>query len=216
MSNGIFNSSVGRKFVMSLSGLFLITFIAVHLLINSFSIFSADLFNAGSHFMATNPIIQIMQYVLAAGFIIHIGMGIYLTRKNHAARPIKYAKNNPAANSDLSARSMIYTGILVLLFLILHIKDFFIEIKFNDLGGYPSDYDLLVSVFSQPLYVAIYVISFLFLGIHLNHGFQSAFQSLGVNHSKYNGLIKTCGRLFCIIISLGFTAIAVFHFFGSM
>ncbi len=205
-------TSVARKIVMGLTGLFLVTFLIVHLLINSFSLFSKELFNEGSHFMATNPLIQVMQYVLALGFIIHIGMGIKLTMQNNAARDVKYVKNNAAANSGFSSRSMIITGILVLLFLVLHMKDFFVEIKFNDLGGLPSDYDLLVKVFSNPAYVGIYVASFILLGIHLHHGFQSAFQSIGVNHPKYTPVIKMLGVAFCIVIAVGFSAIALKHF----
>jgi len=220
MSKGIFSSSIGRKFIMGLSGLFLITFITLHLLINFFSLGlgwdGRELFNAGSHFMATNPFIQIMQYVLAAGFIIHIGMGIRLTMQNNAARKTKYAHNKPGENSSLSARSMIITGMLVLLFLILHIKDFFVEIKFNDLGGLPSDYDLLLDVFSKPLYVGLYVLAFIALGVHLNHGFQSAFQSIGINHKKYTPIIKAAGSIFCVIIALGFSSIALMHYIHSL
>lgn len=213
--SNFYSSSIGRKFLMGLSGLFLVTFIAIHLLINSFSLVSAELFNAGSHFMATNPLIQAMQYVLAFGFLFHIIMGIVLTRKNYAARPVKYAMNKPGENSSFSSRSMIITGMLVLVFLILHIKDFFIPIKF-DHGSYGTDYDLLVLVFSNPLYVAIYVISFILLAIHLNHGFQSAFQTIGVNHPKYTPTIKFLGVLYCVVVGLGFSSIALFHYFNSM
>ena len=208
-------TSLARKFVMGLTGLFLISFILIHLLVNSFSLISGELFNEGSHFMATNPLIQIMQYVLALGFILHIGMGIKLTLQNNAARGIKYAKNNAAANSGVSSRSMIITGMLVLLFLILHIKDFFIVIKFQDLGGFATDFDLMLNVFSNPVYVAVYVIAFIALGIHLNHGFQSAFQTMGINHSRYNGLIKAAGVAVAVIIAVGFSAIAIFHFLAQ-
>ena len=208
-------SSIGRKFIMGLTGLFLVTFIAVHLLINAFSLISADLFNAGSEFMATNPLIQIMQYVLAAGFIIHIFMGITLELRNRAARPIKYASDNPSANSSWASRNMIYTGLLIFAFLILHMKDFFVKIKFEH-GTYGTDYDLLQAVFSNPLYVGIYVASFILLGIHLYHGMQSGFQTIGVNHPKYSPLIKTIGLVFCIVVAVGFSTIALFHFFNSM
>lgn len=218
MSKGIFSNSIGRKFIMGLSGLFLIVFMMVHLTLNLFSLGlcwdGRELFNAGSHFMATNPLIQIMQYVLALGFIIHIIMGIQLTIQNNAARSKKYISNNPSANSSFSSRSMIITGVLVLLFLVLHIKDFFVEIKFNELGGLSSDYDLLLAVFSKPLFVGLYVVAFILLGIHLNHGFQSAFQSLGINHKKYNPIIKGASVLFCIVVAVGFSSIALFHFFN--
>lgn len=220
-------TSIARKIVMGLTGLFLISFISIHLLVNSFSLVSAEMFNRGSHFMGTNPLIQIMQYVLAAGFIIHIGIGIRLTMQNKAARGINYAKNNAAVNSEFSARSMIYTGLLVLAFIILHIKDFFMEVKFGDLGHveYTShgvtkflqnDFSLMQAVFANPLYVALYVIAFIALGIHLNHGFQSAFQSLGINHSKYNALIKGAGVAFSALIAFGFSAIAIAHYIWSL
>lgn len=220
-------TSIARKIVMGLTGLFLISFIAIHLLVNSFSLISAELFNNGSHFMATNPVIQIMQYVLAAGFIIHIGLGIKLTIQNKAARGVNYAKNNAAANSDFSSRSMIVTGLLVLAFIVLHMKDFFMEVKFGDLGQaaythhgltqlVQNDYSLMQAVFGNPLYVALYVIAFIALGIHLNHGFQSAFQSLGLNHSNYNKLIKGAGVAFSALITFGFSAIAIAHFVWSL
>ena len=208
-------SSIGRKVIMGLSGLFLITFIAIHLLVNSFSLVSKDLFNAGSHFMGSNPVIQVMQYVLALGFLVHIVMGIVLTLQNSAARPVKYAYNNPGANSSFSSRYMIYTGVLVLLFLFLHMKDFFVPIKFEH-GTYGTDYDLLTTVFSNPLYVLIYVLAFIGLAIHLHHGFQSAFQSIGANHPKYTPAIKKLGLVFCYVVGIGFSSIALFHYFNSL
>jgi len=227
MNKGTFDSSIGRKFVMGLTGLFLITFISLHLLINLFSISSAELFNRASHFMATNPVIQIMQYVLALGFIIHIMMGIRLTMQNNKARNVKYAMNKPTENSTFSARSMIYTGMLVLLFLILHLKDFFWEIKFGHIPEitylidgvptiYHNDFGELVEIFSNPYYVVIYVIAFILLGIHLNHGFQSAFQSLGVNNKKCTPALKSLSVLFCVVVALGFSTIAIFHFINSL
>lgn len=217
-------TSLTRKFIMSLSGFFLITFILVHLLINLFSLGlgwdGRELFNAGSHFMASNPLIQVMQYVLALGFIIHISMGIKLTLQNNKARPIKYAKNNAAASSSLSSRSMIFSGVLVLVFLLLHMKDFLWEIKFNHLSNVavtkPTDFDLLLQVFHNPLYVVVYVLAFIGLGIHLNHGFQSAFQSVGANHGKYTPMIKKGGLIYSIFIAIGFSSIAIYHFITQL
>lgn len=220
-------TSIARKFVMGLTGFFLITFITIHLLVNSFSLISPELFNQGSHFMATNPLIQVMQYALAAGFLIHIIMGIMLTIQNKAARGKSYAKNNAAANSSISSRSMIVTGMLVVLFIILHMKDFFAEVKFGNIGHVDitshgittivqDDFSLMHTIFSMPLYTAIYVIAFIALGIHLNHGFQSAFQSLGCNHSRYNKLIKNAGTAFSVLITIGFSTIALTHYIASL
>ena len=209
--SGFLSSSVGRKVVMSLSGLFLITFLLVHLGVNLTLFIGSETFNGASHFMATNPIIQVMQYVLAAGFIFHIAMGIKLELKNRASRPIKYAKNNAAANSGWASRNMIYTGILILLFIILHLKDFFVKIKFGEVH---DDYQLVTQLFKNPIYVLIYVIAFLLLGIHLSHGFQSAFTSVGARAPKYLKCVKNLGMLFSYFIALGFSIIAIYFYFA--
>ncbi|MEQ8325368.1 MAG: succinate dehydrogenase cytochrome b subunit [Vicingaceae bacterium] len=207
-------TSVARKFLMALTGLFLITFLILHLSINLLTL-SDDpaLFNQASHFMATNPVIQSMQYILALGFILHIGMGIWLNIQNNTARPIKYAKNNAGANSSAASRSMIYTGMLVMVFLLIHLYNYWYQIKFV---GVDDDYLLVTELFKQPLYTGIYVVAFVLLGIHLNHGFQSAFQSLGANHRSYTSWIKNFGTLYSAITALGFSAIAIYHFINSI
>jgi succinate dehydrogenase / fumarate reductase cytochrome b subunit len=209
--SGLASSSLGRKIVMSLSGFFLITFLLVHLGINLTLFAGADTFNAASHFMATNPLIQVMQYVLAAGFIIHIIMGIRLEFKNKFSRPIKYSKNNAAANSGWASRNMIFTGILVMLFLILHLKDFFVEIKF---GEVKDDYELVTQLFTNPIYLVIYLIAFILLGIHLSHGFQSAFTSIGARAPKYLNFVKILGMAFSYLIAIGFSVIAIYFYFA--
>jgi|TARA_B100000780_G_scaffold270597_1_gene230581 succinate dehydrogenase / fumarate reductase cytochrome b subunit len=209
-------SSIVRKFIMALSGLFLIIFLITHLVINSLTL-SADkeLFNVAAHFMATNPVIYLMQYVLALGFILHIGMGIKLTIQNKKARPQNYVYNQSSKNADVSSRSMIISGGLVLVFLCLHLRDYFYQIKFVGLPEGTTDYDLVVNLFSNPIYTAVYVISFIVLGLHLNHGFKSAFQSVGANHKKYNPTIQLVGTAYSIFVSLGFSTIAIFHFINQ-
>ena len=209
--SGFLSSSVGRKVVMSLSGLFLITFLLVHLGVNLTLFIGSETFNGASHFMATNPVIQIMQYVLAAGFIFHIIMGIWLELKNRASRPIKYTKNNTAANSGWASRNMIYTGILVLLFILLHLKDFFVQIKFGEVH---DDYELVTQLFKNPIYVLVYVVAFVLLGIHLSHGFQSAFTSIGARAPKYLKCVKNLGMAFSYFIALGFSIIAIYFYFA--
>ena len=209
-------SSIVRKFIMALSGLFLIIFLITHLVINSLTLASSkDLFNEAAHFMATNPIIYAMQYVLALGFIIHIGMGIKLTIQNKRARSQEYVYNKMSKNTDLSSRSMIVSGGLVIVFLALHLRDYFYQMKFVGLPEGTTDYDLVVNLFTNPYYTAVYVIAFIVLGIHLNHGFKSAFQSMGANHKKYNPLIKTVSTLYSLVITLGFSTIAIFHFINQ-
>ena len=209
-------SSIVRKFIMALSGLFLIIFLITHLVINSLTLASSkDLFNEAAHFMATNPIIYAMQYVLALGFIIHIGMGIKLTVQNKRARSQEYVYNKMSKNTNLSSRSMIVSGGLVIVFLALHLRDYFYQMKFVGLPEGTTDYDLVVNLFTNPYYTAVYVIAFIVLGIHLNHGFKSAFQSMGANHKKYNPLIKIVSTAYSIVIALGFSTIAIFHFINQ-
>lgn len=209
------NTSIARKVVMSLSGLFLISFLVIHLSINLLTLVSADLFNEASHFMATNIVIQIMQYVLALGFVVHIAMGIKLTIQNRKARPIKYVMDKPSTNSSWSSRNMIATGILIFLFLIIHLKDLFWVMKFGDMGA-QTDYELVVGLFANPVYTFLYVFAFVLLGFHLDHGFQSAFQSAGINHNKYTPMIQSFGRIFSIVIAVGFSSISLYFFFASL
>jgi succinate dehydrogenase / fumarate reductase cytochrome b subunit len=211
--NKFLTSSIGRKVVMSITGLFLIIFLIVHLSINLSLFWGPNAFNTASEFMATNGVIQVMQYVLAAGFVLHIIQGIILEFKNRSARSVKYVVNKPSENSTFASRNMIYTGVLVLLFLILHLWDFFVQLKFVGIGNL-TDYDLVTNHFSSPLFTAIYVIAFVLLGIHLSHGFQSAFQSSGANYNKYKACIKNTGIGFSIIIAIGFSAIALYFFFN--
>ena len=201
---------MARKFFMALTGLFLIIFLIVHLTVNLLTLCSdPELFNAASHFMANNLLIQIMQYVLALGFILHIGMGVALTLQNNSARPVKYAYNKPGENSSTASRSMIYTGGLVLLFLCIHLYNYFYKMKFV---GVHDDYTLVVKSFDNPVFTLGYVIAFILLGVHLNHGFQSAFQSLGAVHRVYTPWIKKFGVIYSVIMAAGFCLIAIYHF----
>ena len=201
---------------MAITGLFLISFLFIHLVINLFTLApTKDLFNDAAHFMATNPVIFAMQYILALGFLIHIIMGIKLTIQNTMARSHNYAYNNMSSNTDFSSRSMIISGGLIIVFLILHLRDYFYQMKFVGLPEGTTDYDLVVTLFSNPFYTAVYVFSFIVLGFHLNHGFKSAFQSVGANHNKYNPVIKAISTGYSIIIALGFSTIAIYHFINQ-
>jgi len=223
MSTGLSSSSVGRKVLMALSGFFLLFFLAQHFVINLLSVVSEDTFNEVSHFMGTNSLVQfVLQPVLLFGVLFHLGMGMYLESKNRAARPIKYAMDKPSENSNWMSRNMIITGIMIMLFLGLHFFDFWfpeINIKYikGDMSGLNDGeyryWEELHHKFHDIWRVIIYCISFVFLGLHLAHGFQSAFQSAGFNHNKYTPLIKKLGILYAILIPLGFIFIALFHYF---
>ncbi|BAV94444.1 succinate dehydrogenase cytochrome b subunit [Ichthyobacterium seriolicida] len=207
------NSSIGRKILMSLTGFFLIVFLLTHLLVNLSLFLGEEAFNAACHFMSTNPVIQLMQYVLASGFIIHIILGIVLTIRNNWSKPIRYGYNPYFKNYSWSSRNMLFTGLTVMLFIMIHMKDYFYPMKFGKMNGM-TDYELVVSLFKNPVYVLIYVTAFVMLGLHLNHGFQSAFQSVGLNHKKYTPVLKFLGKVYSIFITLGFSSISIYFFFN--
>jgi len=215
-----FSSTVGRKIVMSVTGLFLCSFLVVHL-IGNLQLFRNDggeAFNLYSDFMAHNGIIRFMEIILVLGFLFHIYDAIVLTRRNKAARPVGYANNHPEQNSTWASRYMGLLGTVILVFLIIHLWNFFVPARFGGLEAVPDkDYDNLYSeivlAFKNPIYVAIYVISMVALAYHLIHGFQSAFQTLGLDHRKYTPFIQKFGVAFSIIICLGFASIPLYFFF---
>ena len=203
---------------MALSALFLIFFLIVHLVVNLTSLFSETLFNELAHFMGNNPLVQFaLQPVLIIGVVFHFVMGFVLEWKNKKATPVKYAKNNGAANSSWMSRNMIYSGLVILAFLVLHFIDFWVpEMNYKYIVGSPEDpsryFGELQHKFVSPLRVGAYVISFVLLGLHLAHGFQSAFQSMGVH--KYNQTFKFIGRIYSIAVPFGFILVAVYHYFN--
>ena len=212
------SSSIVRKFAMALSGFFLLFFLLQHMSINMLSVFSPDAFNEVSQFMGYNPVVQFaLQPVLMFGVIFHLGMGIYLELQNRAARPIKYGMNKGGANSTWMSRNMIITGIMIMLFLGLHLYDFWVhEMTVKYLEMQPENptryWGELHEKFHDPIRVGIYLVSFVFLALHLMHGFQSAFQSVGFSHNKYTPVIKKISTIYAIVVPLGFIFIAAYHF----
>lgn len=222
--SGILNSSIGRKVAMALSAFFLMIFILQHFAINILSVFSPDTFNEVSHFMGTFWLIQfVLQPVLIFGVVFHFIMGFVLEIKNKKARQISYAKNNGSANSTWMSRNMIWSGGFILVFLIIHFIDFWfpeINTKYivGDMSGtLPNGefryYEELVHKFEPIWRVALYCLGFVFLALHLLHGFSSAFQSVGANN-KYTKGLKGFGKAYAILIPLGFIFIALFHHFN--
>ena len=221
--SGLIKSSIARKVAMALSGLFLVFFLLQHFTINFTSIFSPDTFNVLSHFMGTNPLVQFaLQPVLIFGVIFHFIMGFILEISNRNARVVKYSNYNGGANASWMSRNMIISGIVILAFLGLHFYDFWIpEINtkyiVGDVSGLHNGefryYHELVEKFHNPLRVAAYVISFILLGLHLAHGFTSAFQSMGSTAGRKKNL-QLIGKVYSIIIPLGFIFIALFHHFS--
>ena len=223
--SGFLSSSIARKVAMALSALFLIFFLIIHLTVNITSIFSESLFNELSHLMGTNPLIQFaLQPVLIFGVIFHFVMGFILELKNKRARDVKYVKNNGSANATWMSRNMIYSGLVILAFIVLHFGDFWVpelntKYVLGDMSGVLEGeegyryFTELQHKFVNPLRVGAYVVAFILLALHLLHGFQSAFQSIGFNN-KYTTLVKSLGKIYSIVIPLGFIIIALYHHFN--
>jgi len=226
MSNsGFLKSSIGKKFIMGTTGLFLISFLVVHCFINMLIFFNdgGETFNKGAEFMGTNWLIRAMEIVLFAGLILHMIQALVLTMENRKARPVGYAKVNGAANSSWYSRSMGLLGTLILMFLIIHLKHFWVLSRFTDhiahneyekLAGQETLFREMVEVFENPIVVLVYCLSMISLAYHLLHGFQSAFQTLGLNHRKYTPMIKKAGIVFSIVISLCFASMPLAMHFG--
>ncbi|HMK02708.1 MAG TPA: succinate dehydrogenase cytochrome b subunit [Ferruginibacter sp.] len=222
-----FTSSIGKKLIMGLTGLFLISFLVVHCFINSMIFFDdgGQTFNHWGHFMGSNLIVRTMELGLFAGLIIHIIQGLILWAQNRSARPVKYAKYDQSGSSTWYSRSMGLLGTLLLMFLVLHLYHFWVpsrlggmaNVKVLDpviLSDYADEeahnlYKAMIDVFQNVWVVIIYVAGVLSLCWHLIHGFQSAFQTFGINHKKYTPLIKVVGVAFSVIICLLFAMMPI-------
>lgn len=209
-------TTIARKVAMALSGLFLILFLGQHFTINMTSVFSEKTFNFLSHFMGNNPMVQfILQPILIFGVVFHFILGFVLQIKNNKSRNVKYISYRGSANASWVSRNMIISGIVVLSFLGLHFYDFWVpEMNYKYVEFLPQDpdryYEELVHKFHSPVRVAIYALSFIFLSLHLLHGFASSFQSVGLNN-KYTRSIKLFTVAFSLVIPAGFIFIAIFH-----
>lgn len=217
--SGFFKSSIGRKVAMALSAFFLMFFLLQHFLINFLSVISPEMFNEVSYFMGNNPMVQYgLQPVLLFGVIYHFVMGFILEIQNKKAQGVKYAKNNGAANSSWVSRNMIYTGAVILLFMIFHFNDFWVpEIVEKYVDGKSQvgkDFHAhVVHMFENPVRVAVYCLAFIFLALHLLHGFTSAFQSMGSTAGRKKALI-TFGKIYAIGVPVGYIIIALYHHFN--
>ena len=216
---GLFKTSVARKVAMALSALFLILFLIIHWTINMTSVISENAYNEYSHFMGTNPLIQfVIQPILIIGVLFHFIMGFVLELQNRKARGGEaYYSYNGGANSTWMSRNMIITGVVILLFLGLHLYDFWVgEMNYKYIEQLPPNpdryYHELIEKFHNPVRVGIYVLAFIALALHLLHGFQSSFQSMGWKDDERKKFISCVGNWYSYIICGGFIFIALFHY----
>ncbi|MEM7575367.1 MAG: succinate dehydrogenase cytochrome b subunit [Bacteroidota bacterium] len=221
-------SSVGQKLIMALTGLFLISFLFVHL-IGNFYLLSDDggqAFNEYAYFMTHNKVIKTVSYGLYFFILLHTVQGIVLWAKNRSARgKVGYNKKTTRAvgTSSAASRYMAALGTVVLVFILVHMYQFWLQMKMGNTEmvtypGYPEGvkdlYNLVATTFENPLFVVFYVVSMFFIGFHLWHGFQSAFQTMGLNHPKWTPFIKLVGKVYSIAVPLGFALIPLWMYFN--
>ena len=226
-----FTSLVGKKIVMALTGLFLISFLLIHVGINStifndLAIFNKNdngaMFNKAAHFMGTAVVIRILEFGLFAGFILHIIQGYAIEIKNKKLRGVGYRINLGNRGSKWYSRSMAILGTLIFLFLVMHVSQFWVpsritgrleQVTYSHIE-IPNLFLKMYVTFQQPLVVILYVLGVISLAYHLFHGFHSAFRSLGVHNKKYINMLTTCGHVIIIIIAMLFALMPVSMYFN--
>ena len=210
-------SSVGRKYLMAITGLVWSGFVLTHMLANLLIIFSAEAYNKYAHALTSNPLIYLAEAALVLTLLLHAADGMSLWWRNQRTKPSQYAVTpKRVKGASLASKSMIYTGSIMLVFLVLHLITF----KFGT--NYTVSYDgvemrdlhrLVLEVFRIPAYVAWYFVCMVLVGVHLFHGFASSFQTLGINHPRYNPLIKGVGYFYGFGIAAGFIAQPLYVYF---
>ena len=218
------NSTLGRKLIMALTGLFLILFLTGHVSGNML-LFKGDggqAFNMYAKFMTTNPAVKLLSYLTYISVLGHIIYSIALSQHNKSARPVPYSTSNGSSNSAWSSRNMGVLGTIILIFLVVHLQGFWAQMHWGEVplityeGEEYKNLFLIVSeAFKQEWLVALYVLSMIFLGFHLSHGFTSAFQTLGINHKKYSPAIKAIGTAYSIFVPALFASMPVYIYFSS-
>jgi succinate dehydrogenase / fumarate reductase cytochrome b subunit len=200
-----FSCSVAKKQFMAVTGLAFCLFLTTHLIGNLFVYGGKDAFNAYvEHLHALGVLIHIAEAGLIIFALIHIGTAIILYFQNLAARPVRYKKNNSAGGRTLASATMPYTGLFILVFIVVHL----ISMKFADHSTLTT-FDVTAGVFAKPAYLAFYIVSMVVVAFHVNHGFWSAFQSFGASHPKYMPIVRGFGILFSVIVGAGFGLIPI-------
>ncbi len=220
----LFNSKIGKKVFVALTGLFLIIFLIGHLSGNLQLFIPGEAgklqFNEYAHFMTSNPAVKLLSYLTYFSILLHALGGVYLARVNKSQRPVKYAKNSAGDNSKWASRNMAILGSLIFIFIVLHMKAFWYEMHFGnipvDTNGNKDLYTMVWAAYSQIWIVVVYVICMIILGLHLSHGFQSGFQTLGLNHKRYSPIIQKLGLGFSVLVSVLFAAIPIYAYISQL
>lgn len=209
------NTSIGKKIFMALTGILLILFLITHLLGN-LQLFAGDggvAFNNYAETLGNIPLIPVIEAGLGLLFLLHILNGIYLWWNNKKARPVKYKVQKPSEGASVFSRTMVLTGSITFIFLVIHLRTFWFASKIENPGG--DLFQLVVESFRDPLYSGFYIVAMILLGFHLNHGFQSAFQTFGWNHSKYFPFIQKLGTIYAIVMAVGFASMPIYFLLGG-
>ncbi|MCB9209449.1 MAG: succinate dehydrogenase cytochrome b subunit [Ignavibacteriales bacterium] len=213
------NSSIGKKIIMATTGLLLILFLIIHLANNLLLFLGPEIFNENvARLEAIKPLVRVIELVLLLIFVFHIYNALKLYFENKKAKPDKYAINANSENSTFYSRFMTISGIIILIFLVLHLATFWREFNF---GIHPSGeshpfYAIIQNAFANPIISIFYLAAMIILGFHLNHAFQSAFQTFGWRHKKYTPLVEKLGTLIALIMTIGFGSIPVFFYLASL
>lgn len=218
------SSTLGRKLIMALTGLFLILFLTGHVSGNLL-LFQGDggqAFNIYAKFMTTNPAVKILSYLTYISVIGHVIYSVILSLANKSSRPVNYAKVNASKNSTVSSRNMGILGTIILIFLVIHLQTFWYqmhwgEVPFVTYDGeqYKDLFSIVTFAFQNELMVIGYVLAMGFLSFHLSHGFASAFQTLGLSHKKYSPAIAALGRFYSILVPVLFASMPIYIYFTS-
>ncbi len=209
-------SSIGKKFIMALTGLLLILFLVVHLINNLFLFIGPELFNENvARLDGIKPLIRVIEILLALLFIYHIYNALTLWWKNKQAKPDKYAVNVSNENSTLYSRWMVITGTVIMIFLVVHLATLWVTYNFG-MEGSEEFYGVIRDLFTNPFWALFYLIVMIMLGFHMNHALQSAFQTLGWNHKKYFPVVQKIGTALAFIFTVGFGSIPIYFFLLSL
>lgn len=220
--NKFLSSSLGQKVVMASTGLFLSLFLVEHLYTNLL-LYAGDggvAFNESSHFMVHSIIIRIIEVVLFVSILLHVWQAVQLTRQNAKARPVAYSGAKNVQTSSWTSRNMGLTGSMILFFIVVHLYNFFVPYRLTGtigVEGHETVAEEVAEAMANPWYALLYIVSIAILAFHLNHGFQSAFQTLGMNNKKYAPLIKMFGSFFAfVIVGIGFASFPILFYLAHL
>jgi succinate dehydrogenase / fumarate reductase, cytochrome b subunit len=209
------NSSIGKKFVMAVTGICLILFLAIHLVNNLTLYFGPEIFNkVVKNLDNIKLLVRIIEIILVMAFLFHILNGVKLWIENKRARPIPYTVNGSSKNSDVFSRTAIWSGSIIFIFLVIHLRTFWVSFNMgHPLALTHNYYEIIVQAFQSPVYSFLYIVAIMFLGFHLKHAFHSAFQTFGWDNDKYLPILMRLGMIYTIIVVLGFTSIPIYFLF---